>query len=334
MSFTRPAIVLFLLIALVGVLFLRHGNEERPVTVERSRIIMGTVVVITAIGENEARLDEAVTTAFEEMSRLERLLSAHLPDSEVSRLSRSAHGLKVSADTLNVVDLGLKAARSSKGDFDLTLGRLKDLWSIEGASPRIPSDEQIADALQGTGPDSLQIEGSRISKKDPDLHIDLGGIAKGYAVDRALEVLAKKGIAHASVNAGGDLRVRGSKISRPWRIGIQHPRRKGEVIAVVPLENRALVTSGDYERYFELDGVRYHHLFDPETGRPARGCMSVSVVAETTAWADALATIAFVRGPEKGMDFLENQEDVEALIIDAEGRRLVTDGLRERLEWR
>lgn len=334
MSFTRPAIVLLLLISLVSVLFLRHCGGDRPITVERSRIIMGTVVVITAIGEKEADLNDAVTGAFDEMARLERLLSPHLPDSEVARLSRSDHGMKVNSDTLNVVALGLEAARSSKGDFDLTLGRLKDLWSVEDATPRIPSDEQIADALQGTGPEALQIDGSRISKKDPELHVDLGGIAKGYAVDRALEVLAKRGIAHASVNAGGDLRVRGSKVSRPWRIGIQHPRRKGEVIAVVPLENRALVTSGDYERYFELDGVRYHHLFDPETGRPARGSMSVTVVAETTARADALATIAFVRGPERGIAFLENQDDVEGLIIDADGRRLVTDGLKGNVEWR
>lgn len=333
MPFTRPAIVVLLVLALAAVLTLRRC-DERPVSVERSRIIMGTVVVITAIGENEGALDDAVTAAFDEMGRLERLLSPRLPDSEIARLNRSEKGLEVGADTREVIALGLAAARQSDGDFDPTLGRLKALWNVEGDPPRIPSEARIEAALEGTGPDALRLEGSFVAKEHPELNVDLGGIAKGYAVDRALEVLAAHGIEHASVNAGGDLRLRGSKGERPWRIGIQHPRRKGEVIAVLPVRDRAVVTSGDYERYFEVNGVRYHHLFDPATGRPARGCRSVSVVASSAARADALATVAFVRGPQAGMDYLEKQEGVEAMIIAADGSRLVSEGLRGRIEWR
>jgi thiamine biosynthesis lipoprotein len=141
-------------------------------------------------------------------------------------------------------------------------------------------------------------------------------------------------VAAASVNAGGDIRLLGDRGGESWRIGIQHPRDPDGLLAVLPMQEGAVVTSGDYERYFEADGIRYHHLFDPRTGFPARLCQSATVVAPTAAWADALATAAFVLGPESGRRLLEELPEVEGVLIAADGARHVTRGLQGKIEWR
>ena len=184
------------------------------------------------------------------------------------------------------------------------LGRLKQLWNIEGEHPRVPNAAEITAALAGTGLGDLRLAGQVVTKDDPRLAVDLGGIAKGYAVDRAIAVLQAAGVRHASVNAGGDIRLLGDRGDRPWRIGIQHPRKSDAILATLDLADTAVVTSGDYERFFERDGVRYHHLFDPATGQPARRCQSVTVVAPEAMLADALATAVFVLGPGPGLKLL------------------------------
>jgi len=146
-------------------------------------------------------------------------------------------------------------------------------------------------------------------------------------------VLEASGIKHASVNAGGDLRLLGDKAGRPWRIGIQHPRQSGELLATLDLADTSVVTSGDYERYFEADGQRYHHLFDPHSGRPAQLCQSVTVVAREAALADALATAVFVLGPQRGLELL-GRYGVEGIIVAADGQRQATAGLTGKVDWR
>jgi len=329
--FNRSLVPILLLLMVAFFVWQRQPAEDSLLS--RTALVMGTLVEIKAYGDDRELLEQGLDAAFAEMVRLEQLFSTHIPKSEVSRLSAADAPLIVSEETATLLGLGLKIAQRSDGAFDMGLGKLMPLWGVESDQPQVPEEQSIALALKGIGPDSLQISEQQVRKQTPGLQIDLGGIAKGYAVDRAVEKLRQAGIFSAAVNAGGDIRLLGDRQGQSWRIGIQHPRKAGEIIATLALQNRAVVTSGDYERYFEQEGLRYHHLFDPQTGRPARGCQSVTVVAADAASADALATAAFVLGPQKGLALLERMPDVEGFLIAADGSKLATGGLKDILEW-
>jgi thiamine biosynthesis lipoprotein len=292
---------------------------------------MGTVIEIVASGLPAEQMEPAVEAAFAEMSRLDALLSRYQPDSEVSRLSQNSAGGAVAPETAEVIALGLDVARRSDGAFDLTLGRVKDLWNFESETSVIPAPELILDALQSTGPEALTLNNLEVAKGHPEATLDLGGIAKGYIVDRAIDVLRTHGVSSAAVNAGGDMYLLGQHRDRPWRIGIQHPREQGQVLATLAVRNRAVVTSGDYERFFELEGQRYHHILDPRTGTPARHCQSVTVIADSVALGDALATAIFVLGPEAGLTFLASYPDAAALVIAADGTPHTSPGWANHL---
>jgi len=332
LPFNRPLVIL-LLLALAGYLALQRCAGESPQQLSRSRILMGTVVEITAFGGDPGRLEAALEAAFAEMARIEALMAPQGGASDVARLSAAATGEEVAAETAEVIALGLQVAEASGGAFDMGLGRLKALWAIEGEAPRVPTPEEVRLALAGTGAGDLRLDGRRVEKKDPELAVDLGGIAKGYALDRAAEALRRAGVVSAAINAGGDIRLLGAHGERPWRIAIQHPRDPGRALATLEVADTSVVTSGDYERFFEREGVRYHHLFDPRTGYPATACQSVTVVTPSAALADALATAAFVLGPEEGLALLQRFPRAEGLIVDAAGRPHVTPGLEALLTW-
>jgi len=323
LPWNRPLIISLLLIMLALSWWRLHAGGEE---LRRSRLIMGTVVEIMASGEDPAVLDTAVEAAFSEMERLDRLFSRYNPDSEITRLSHSHNGGEVSPETAEVLTLGLEIARKSAGAFDMTLGRLKVLWALDEEAPEVPSPAEIATALSGIGPEALTWQRQQLRKQSPQLQLDLGGIAKGYAVDRAVAILRQHGVISAAVNAGGDMYLLGQRTQRPWRIGIQHPRKQQGVLERVQISDRAVVTSGDYERFFEQDGVRYHHIFDPQTGMPARKCQSVTIVTDSVALGDALATAVFVLGPVAGLRFLQQFPQAEGLVIAADGSRHVSPG--------
>jgi thiamine biosynthesis lipoprotein len=221
-----------------------------------------------------------------------------------------------------------RLSAATDGAFDMTIAPLLDLWGFTG-EPRLPAPEEVASLLSLVCSACVVIdeENRTVYYTDPDLAVDLGGIAKGYAVDEAADVLKSLGIEGGVINAGGDMAVIGKKGDLPWRIGIQHPRDSQELIAVLDVVDRSVVTSGDYERFFFLDDVRYHHILDPHTGYPAREAMSVTVVAGNTALADALATAYFVMGPKRALEAAEHTEGVDILIVDADGALFYTDGL-------
>jgi len=316
LAWNRPLII-GLLVVLLALSWWRMQPDDE--NIHRSQLLMGTVVEIMAEGMPTSKLETAVDAAFAEIARLDKLLSSYHQDSDVSRLSQSDNGRQVTVETAEVLALGLDVALRSGGAFDLTLGRLKALWAMDGEAPSIPHRDAIAAALIGTGPTALALDGRQVTKRTPQLQIDLGGIAKGYAVDRAIAVLKQHGITSAAINAGGDMYLLGQQPERPWRIGIQHPRQKEIVLETVQISDQAVVTSGDYERFFEQDGMRYHHIFDPQSGLPARGCQSVTIITDSVALGDALATAVFVLGPKAGLLLLGEYPRAEGLIVAADG---------------
>lgn len=316
MPWNRPLII-GLLVILLALTWWRLQPAEQEI--RRSRLMMGTVVEIVAEGLEESKLKAAVDAAFAEVARLDKLLSRYEQSSDVTLLSQSDSGGEVALETSEVIALGLDVAQRSDGAFDLTLGRLKALWGFDQEHPDVPGPEAVTAALAGIGPKALSLHARQVKKRSPQLQIDLGGIAKGYAVDRAIAILKEHGVASAAINAGGDMYLLGQWQKRAWRIGIQHPRQKDAVIETVQIHDRAVVTSGDYERFFEKNGVRYHHIFDPENGLPARDCQSVTIISDSVALGDALATAVFVLGPQDGLQLLTQYPRAEGLIIAADG---------------
>lgn len=324
MPFNRPLVLLLLVLLLAAAWWRLQPGAG---TVQDTRLLMGTTVTIEAAGADRATLEQASAAAFAEMARIEALMSPYRPDSDVSHLTAASRAATVAPETAEVITLGLEIARRSGGAFDLTLGRLKTLWGIDSEAPQVPTAAAIAEALRGIGPEALAISGRHVTKAKPQLAVDLGAIAKGYAVDRALAVLRDHGVTSAAVNAGGDIALLGTRQGRPWRIGIQHPRQPDGVLATLEVADRAVVTSGDYERAFEHNGRRYHHLFDPQSGYPADRCQSVTVLAPRAVLADALATALFVLGPQQGLALLRDYPGVDALIVGADGRLYSTPAL-------
>lgn len=331
LPFNRPIIV-FLFLVVLAIIGLRQCSFDKPEVVRTSRIIMDTVVQITAFGKDYSKTNSAVNAAFAEMKRIEKLTSFYLEGSDVRRLANSA-GAEVSPEVSRIVALGLEVGQASGGAFDMTLGNLKALWGIETDEPKVPVHEKIQEALKGTGPEALKIVSGRVEKKEIGTTVDLGGIAKGFAIDRAIGILEQNGIRHAAVNAGGDIRLLGDRQGKLWRIAIQDPRRHNRFVAKLFLKDISVVTSGDYERFFEKDGIRYHHLFDPRTGYPSRESRSVTVLAKNAALADALATAAFVLGPEEGITLFEKFPSTEGMIIGADGKTVTTPGFDKVVEW-
>lgn len=328
----RPWIILAALLLIVVVLWSQRPPASGEVA--RTALIMGTLVEIKAVGPDKNKLEDAISDAFSAMRTEEARFSPAREDSQIAALNRATSPVTVDSEVIDLLQRGEKIRRDSQGAFNMGLGGVKALWDIEGENPRVPTAAELRAVLPDPTQPVVEIAGTRVMRRSSRVQLDLGGIAKGYAVDRALTVLRRAGLTSASINAGGDIGLLGGHGDRSWKIGIQHPRRSGELLATIELRDRAIVTSGDYERFFLRDGVRYHHIFDPQTGEPARGCQSVSVVADNVADADALATAAFVLGPEAGLKLLERRPGVEGLIVAADGSSQLTSGLKGRIAWR
>ncbi len=284
------------------------------------RLLMGTRFQIQAVTDDEEAGAAAMEAAFTEVARVEALLSAWREASELSAVNRAAgrQPVAVGADLYAVVERSLEVSEWTGGAFDVTFAGCGGLWSFR--EPRIPSDGEIAACLPRVDFRAVVLdpEASSIFLPRADMRIGLSGIGKGYGVDRAAAVLEARGIHDYIVDGGGDIRLKGRKGDRPWTSGIAHPRRRGELYATLHPHQGAIVSSGDYERTFERAGVRYHHILDPTTGRPARRSAAVTVVAVNAMDADALATGLFVMGPEAGLALVESLPGVEALAFGPE----------------
>jgi thiamine biosynthesis lipoprotein len=296
---------------------------------------MGTLVTITAVAETESTAQAAAKSGFTEIRRLEELLSTWIPTSELSRVNAAAGSaaVHVSPETMEVVQRSLQAADMTDGGFNIAIGSAVEAWSVTERQ-HIPTDTELQQLIPLVDLHGVHVDvrDQTISLERAGMRIDVGGIGKGYAADRAVEMMRKAGADAGVVALSGDIKTFG-RLPNGLRfpIGIQHPRRERAVLAWIDLQDEAISTAGDYERFFERDGVRYHHILDPKTLQPARRCQSVTVIAREGVWADGLDTGIFVMGPERGMDLVEHLPDVEAIIVDADGRVLVSSGLKNRI---
>jgi len=290
---------------------------------------MGTVVEITVAHRSEELARAAIREAMGEFQRVDDLMSSYKPGSVISRVNQAGSSVKVPVgeDVFYLLKDAAAMSAASEGAFDPTIWPVYQLWGFDQGG-KVPITETIANALPLVGYHNLLFDNSALSVGFTInlMGLDLGAIAKGWAVDRAMEKLLSRGIRSAIIDAGGDLRVIGARPGkRFWRIGVRHPRDPGVLIFTFELKDTAIVTSGYYERFFVENGIRYHHILDPATGQPARGCQSVTVLAPTATEADACATAAFVLGPAKGLAFLRARPGVRGVIIGADGETHWTD---------
>ena len=299
-----------------------------------TRDLMGTLVEFTLMDGAADRFDAAAEAGFAEIARLEGLLSSYSPTSDVTRISTAGGGggpVRVAPEVVEVVSKALEIAELSGGAFDPTIGALAGVWGWSGESGKVPSEEELARLLPLVDYTRIRVDedASTVELTGPGRALNLGGVAKGYIVARAIEKLKAGGVTRGIVRAGGDLTVfQTAKRPRPFKIGIRHPREAEKLLGEALVTGGAVTTSGDYERFFIKDGVRYHHILDPATGMPARGSRSVTIVAEDPTRADALSTAVFVMGPEAGMALIERLDGVEGVIVDAKGRVLRSSGFK------
>jgi thiamine biosynthesis lipoprotein len=269
-----------------------------------------------------------VDAAFRKMARIEALTTSYNDSSQIGQVNIAAGNeqVEVAPEVINIVEMALSVGEESNGAFDITVLPLLRLWDFKSERPSVPSPEAVENTLASVDYEQVLRSDNNLYLPVSGMGIDLGGIAKGYAVDAAFEHLHALGYRDFMVEAGGDLRVTSGETTRGLRrVWIRHPRKRDDFFGHILMDAGAVASSGDYERYFEKDGKRYHHIVDPATGYPKEGVMSVTIIAPSTALADAYSTAVFVLGPEDGMRLIENKPDIEGLII------LDSDG--EELQW-
>jgi FAD:protein FMN transferase len=306
-----------------------------PFVSKRIQLHMGSLVTVTALASNKHVGDRAVQAAFDEIKRLEQLLSTWRSDSELSQVNAEAgrRPVQVSRETLQLVIRALEIAELTQGGFNIALGPAIDAWSVTERQ-YIPDKEELERLKPLVDWTHIHVnrELRTIYLPHKGMRIDVGGIGKGYAADRAVEEMRRAGAMGGVVALSGDIKTFGILPERSgFPVGIRHPRQEGALIALIDLTDEAISTAGDYEQFFDRDGIRYHHILDPQTLRPARTCQSVTVIAKEGTVADGLDTGIFVLGPEQGMALAERLPDVEAIIIDDRGKITVSSGLRDRL---
>jgi thiamine biosynthesis lipoprotein len=308
---------------------------SHPVVSKRIQMHMGTLVTITAVASDKNVGDRAVQVAFDEIKRLEQVLSTWRSDSELSHVNAEAshQPVQVSRETLELVVRSIEMAQLTNGGFNIAVGPAMDAWSFTERQ-QIPTGEELQRVKPLVDWTSIQIDTQTRTIYLPrqGMRIDVGGIGKGYAADRAVAEMKRAGAVGGSVALSGDIKTFGVLPDRNgFPVGIRHPREEEELIAMIDLNDEAISTAGDYERFFERNGVRYHHILDPQTLQPARACQSVTVIAKEGIVADGLDTGLFVLGPVAGMALVERLPGVEAIFIDDKGKMTVSSGLRNRL---
>ena len=295
----------------------------------REEAIMGTAIRVELWCDERDDGESAAAAVMAEMHRIDRLLSPYREDSDLSLINRDAaqRAVPISAETMRLLVRAVQFSELSGGAFDITYASLGHLFDYRlGIRPSETAASRAREAI-GWRHVVLDAKAGTVRFARSGVRIDLGGFAKGHAVDNCVAILEQHGVGHALVSAGGDSRVLGDRRGRPWTIAIRDPRHCDGVVAVLPLEDVSISTSGDYERYFEEDGVRFHHLIDPHTGASPSGVRSVTILSADGLTSEALSKTVFVLGPKRGFELIESLPDVDAVVVDAAGVLRFSPGL-------
>jgi len=343
MTVMKPVTAGFLFLALCAALsVIYYGTRIQEY--KSDQFLMDTIVSIKVYGKDSGKLREAVTEAFAEMRRIAEL-SDHFPQpgttafdmSDVCRINSNAgiRPVSVNKDVMEMLTLSKKYHAASEGAFDITIGPVMELWRFDRNNTTIPLKTSINSRLALVNCQDLFLDVTKQTAflQKSGMKLDLGAVAKGYATEAALQVLKRHGIRKALIDAGGNIRVLGTNIREaPWRIGIKDPRNLNGLVAVLSLVDTSAVTSGDYFRYFESEGKRWHHILNPRTGYPANESMSVTVITKNAGLADILSTVFFVLSPDKALALADQMDGVDLFIVTSDGRIMHTSRLGSRIE--
>ena len=311
---TRFLIVLTALLSLTS-----NVNAE---WYKRTEGIMGTPIHVEIWSDNKAQADTCITQVMDEMRRIDQTMSPWIKTSEVYAINEHAADkpVTISQELFDLIARSINLSEMSHGAFDITFASVGYAYDYRKAVK--PNDQQIQQQLDRINYRHIQLNSDKLTVRfaKQGVRIDLGGIAKGHAVDNSIRLLRSCGIQQALVSAGGDSRILGDKQGRPWMTGVRDPRNNEKSTIVIPLSDTAVSTSGDYERYFIQDGVRYHLILRPKTGKSVKGTRSVTIIGPDATTTDGLSTTVFVLGPERGLALVERLEGIDAIIIDDRGR--------------
>jgi FAD:protein FMN transferase len=312
---------------LFAVLFFPSAAHAEWIT--RNESIMGTRCAVELWSDDKAKGEAAISSVFDDMKRIDRLMSTWKEDTEISLVNREGakHPVKISRELFRLLQVSVEYSELTHGAFDITYASVGYLYDFKKGVH--PDQKAIDAALPGINWRHMMLDAKNTTVyfTRPGMRIDLGGIAKGHSVDRGIEILQKQGITRAMVNAGGDTRIIGDRFGKPWVVGVRDPDHEGKVFLRLPLTDTAFSTSGDYERYFDEDGKRFHHIIDPKTGDSARKCRSVTIISGNATRTDALTKSVFIMGPDEGIAFINTLPDVDAVAVAPDGRVLYSKGL-------
>lgn len=325
----KDIINIFILILVIAFAAITYYN--RIYTSSKSRFLMDTIVNIK-VTTKDKDVDFIIDAAFELIEEYDNVLSFYSEESQLWKFNNSViQSFPMDEELLQIYHLSKRLFEESGSLYDISIGALSELWDFD--TPHIPAADSIEMALKNVGFERVSLEGVHMVKPE-GVKINLGSLAKGFIIDRVVDFLVSENVKSGIVNAGGDMRIFGYK--KPAKIGIQHPRKeRNETIETLHIENKAVVTSGDYERFFEIDGKRYHHILNPKTGYPVEHTVSVTVIAPSTLWADAYATALFLMEPDKAIALVNEIENLEAIIFykdRGEIKRIESKGLRKYLK--
>jgi len=288
---------------------------------KRTLKLMGSRFDITVVADNQVLGDEYIDLAITEITRIEKLISEWDPETQTSAIIRDAgiRPVKVDKELFDLIDRALKISKLTDGAFDISFAAMVKIWKFDGSMTEKPSDDEIKKSVVKVGYRNIILdqENSTVFLKLEGMKIGFGAIGKGYAADKAKALLIEKGVKAGIINASGDLNAWGKQPDgKDWKVAITNPLNKEKVFAWLPVYNGAVVTSGNYEKYVVFDSIRYSHIIDPRTGYPSTGIESVTIFTTNAELADALATSIFVMGVETGLDFINQLNGVECIIVD------------------
>jgi len=292
--------------------------------------IMGTRISVELFHDNPDLARQGIDNVLREMRRIDAGMSPYTQTSELARLNASAQQqpFKTSKELFSLIRRSLDFSEMTGGAFDITFASVGFLYDYRSKTRPDETQREKATALINYRKLVLDRHGATITFSKPGMRIDLGGIAKGYAVDRCISLLQELGVKQALVTAGGDSRMIGDRWGRPWSIGVRDPRNEDKLAAVIPLQDVAVSTSGDYQRYFEEDGIRYHHIINPRSGDSARALQSVTIIGPDATTTDALSTSVFVMGLESGLELINGMPEFDAILVDQKGQLHYSDNLQ------